>query len=119
MASSWMPTSMCAVADAAGTHKPAATKTIAAATPIRLGNEWLPPETRQHSAQALLALDLRLPPEELASAGDVGLPDLRIVDRQRLVDELALRAGDAEDGLGQLVQRELGGVAEVHGQVLS
>src|SRR5439155_9275505 len=119
MASSWMPTSMCALADAAGTHKPAATKTIAAATPIRLGNDRLPSETRQHAAQAFLELYLRLPAEQLASAGDVGLPDLRIVDGQRLVDDLASRPGDAEDGLGQLVESELTGIAEVDRQVLA
>src|SRR4249919_3195605 len=104
-----MPTSMCALADAAGTHKPAATKTIAAATPIRLGNDRLPSETREHAAKPFLQLDLRLPPEQLAGPGDVGLPDLGIVDRQRLVDDLALRAGDAENGLGQLVEGELAG----------
>src|SRR6266581_4890986 len=80
IASSWTPTSMCAFASAAGTHRTAATKTIAAATPIRLGNDRLPSETRQHAAQAFLELDLRLPPEQLPSAGDVGLPNLRIVD---------------------------------------
>src|SRR5712691_2899088 len=96
-ASSCMPTSMCAFADAAGTHKPAATKTIAAATPIRLGNDRLPSKTWQHATQAFLELYLRLPPEQLAGACDVGLPDLRIVDGQRLVDDLALRFGDPED----------------------
>src|SRR5947207_1746589 len=118
-ASSWMPTSMWALADAAGTHRPAAAKTIAAKTPRRLGNEWLPPEARKHAAQSFLELNLRLPAEELARPGDIGLPDLRIVDRQRLVDDLALRACDAQDGLGQLVERELPGVAEVHRQVLA
>src|SRR6266516_6778943 len=84
-ASSWMPTSMCALADAAGTHRPAATKTIAAATPIRLNNDRLPPETREHAMQAFLELYLGLPREQLAGSGDVRLPDLRIVDGQRLV----------------------------------
>src|SRR5512132_1934099 len=106
-----MPTSMCALACAAGTARPAATRTIAAATPIRLRNDRLPSETRQHAAQAFLELNLRLPTEELARTGDVGLPDLRIIDGQRFVDELALRAGDTENGLGQLVERELGRVA--------
>src|SRR5882724_9213065 len=118
MASSWMPISMCTLADAAGTHKPAATKAIAAATPIRLDNDRLPSETRQHAMQAFLELYLRLPPEQLAGSGDVRLPDLRIVDGQRLVDDLALRPGDAEDDLGQLVQSELTGIAEIHGQLL-
>src|SRR6266550_86167 len=107
MASSWMPTSMCALAEAAGTHRPAATRTIAAATPIRLGNDRLPSETREHAAQAFLELNLGLPPEELARTRDVGLPDLRIVDGQRLVDDFALRAGDTQDCLRELVEREL------------
>src|SRR6476659_8160936 len=114
-----MPTSMCAFADAAGTHRPAAAKTIAAATPIRLSNERLPSETGQHAAQAFLELHLGLPAEELARARDVGLTDLRIVDGQRLVDDLALRAGDAEHGLGELVERELGRVPDIDRKVLA
>ena len=86
---------------------------------MRLRNDRLPSETRQHAAQAFLELDLRLPAEELARTGDVGLADLRVVDGQRLVDELALRAGDAEDGLGELVERELGRVTDVDGQMLA
>src|SRR2546430_17254740 len=74
MASSWMPTSMCALADAAATHKPAAMTTIAAATPIRLGNDRLPSETRQPAGQAILELYLRLPTGPLACAGGGGLP---------------------------------------------
>src|SRR5213593_810102 len=119
MASSWMPTSMCALADAAGTARPAATRTIAAATPMRLGNDRLPSETRQHATQPFLELNLGLPAEKLARAGDVGLPDLGIVDGQRLVDDLALRAGDAEDGLGELVERELGRVPDIDREMLA
>src|SRR5205807_683049 len=50
---------------------------------------------------------------------DIGLAHLRIVDRQRLEDDLALRAGDAHDGLGELEERELLRVADVHGQMLA
>src|SRR5438093_6280602 len=93
MASSWIPTSMCALADAAGTARPAATRTIAAATPMRLGNDRLPSETRQHAASPFLELNRRLPAEKLARAGDVGLPDLRVVDGHRLVDDFGVRVG--------------------------
>src|SRR2546425_4263949 len=119
MASSWMPTSMCALADAGGTAKPAATRTIAAATPMRLGNDRLPSETRQHAAQAFLELNLGLPAEELARTGDIGLPDLRIVNGQRLVDDLALRAGDAENGLSELVERELARGPDIDREMLA
>src|SRR6478609_7565881 len=118
IASSWMPTSMCALACAAGTARPAATRTIAAATPMRLRNDRLPSETRQHAAQTFLELDRRLPTEELARACDVGLPHLRVVYGQRFIDELALRAGDAEYGLGELVERELSRVPDVDRKML-
>src|SRR5580765_1860237 len=114
-----MPTSMCCFACAAGTARPAATRTIAAATPIRLRNDRLPSETRKHASQALFQLDLGLPAEQLARPGDVRLPDLRVVHGECLVHELALRAGDPEDDLGELVERELRGIADVHGQVLT
>src|SRR6185437_10912591 len=110
---------MCCFACAAGTARPAATRTIAAATPIRLRNDRLPSEARKHALQTLFQLNLGLPAEQLARAGAVRLPDLRVVHRQSLVDELTLRAGDPQDDLGQLVERELGGIAEVHGQVLT
>src|SRR3954453_15565236 len=63
--------------------------------------------------QALLELDLGLPAENVLGQRDVGLPDLRIVGGQRLVDDLGLRAGDLEHRLGQLEQRELVRVADV------
>src|ERR671933_215039 len=106
-----MPTSMCRLAPAAGTARPATTATTAAASATRLHTYRLPTERRDHPAQTLVELDLRLPPEDRLRAGDVGLALLRIVDRQRLVDDLALRAGDAQDLLGELVERELARVA--------
>src|SRR3954462_2351610 len=114
-----MPTSMCCFACAAGTARPAATRTIAAATPIRLRNDRLPSEARKHASQALFQLNLGLPAQQLARAGDVRLAALRGAHRQSLVHELALRAGDPQDDLGKLVERELGGAADVHGQVLT
>src|SRR4029453_10330377 len=119
IASSWMPTSRWRCACAAGTARPAATRTIPAKTPSRLRNDRLPSEAWKHAAQPFLELDLRLPAEELTCASDVRLADLRIVDGQGLVHDLALRPGDADHGLGQLVEGELRGVAEIHRQVLT
>src|ERR1044072_1915054 len=101
-----MPTSMCCLACAAGTARPAATRTIAAKTPTRLSNDWLPSEAREHTAQPFLELNLGLPAEQLSCAGDVRLTDLRIVHRQRLVDELALRRGGPDNCFGDLVAGE-------------
>ena len=71
------------------------------------------------AAQPLVEIDLGLPAEQLARAGDVGLPHLRVVDRQRLEDDLARRARDLDHRLGQLEHRELVRVADVHRQVLA
>src|SRR5438874_13646519 len=80
IASSWIPTSRCRCALAAGTARPAATTSATAKTPHRLRNDRLPFDVAEHAAQALLQLDLGLPAEQLARPRDVGLPDLRIVD---------------------------------------
>src|SRR5438876_2986011 len=117
-ASSWMPTSMCAPAPAAGTPSPTASSRTATTTPMRLRNERLPPERPDHAPESLLELDLRFPAGHLARARDVRLAHLRIVDRKSLVDDLALRAGDAKDRLREVVHRELVRIAEVHRQVL-
>src|ERR1700693_977624 len=102
-----MPTSKWRCACAAGTARPAAAKKTAPATPMRLSNYRLPPEAGQHPAQPFLQFDLRLPAEQLARTCDVGLADLRIVHRQGLMDDLALRAGHPEHRLGGLGQRGL------------
>jgi hypothetical protein len=114
-----MPTSIPRAAFDAGTARPATTASVAAKTPTCLRNDRLPFDVAEHAAQALLELDRGLPAEQLPGPRDVRLPDLRIVDRQGLVDDFALRARDANDGLGELVQGELAGIAEVHGQVLT
>src|SRR5204863_361288 len=113
IASSCMPMSMCRAACAAGTARAAAKTRIAAKTPICLRNDRLPPEGGQHPFQPLFELDLWLPAEQLLGARAVWLAHLRVVDRQRLVDDLALGAGDAEHGFGQLVERELPWIAQV------
>src|SRR2546423_12187846 len=103
---------MCLLALAAG----AAKRTTAQAARNALHTDGLPAEGREHPSEPLLQLDLRLPAENLLRPGDVRLANLGIVDRERLVDDLARRAGDAEDGLGELVERELARVPDVHRQ---
>src|SRR5512138_274595 len=60
-----------------------------------------------------------VPREDLPCTGDVRLAHLGVVDGQRLVDDLAWRAGRREDCLGQLEDRVLPRVADVDGQVLA
>src|SRR2546425_12209431 len=110
---------MCGAAPPAGTTRSAVTSAVAAKTPSRLHTDRLPPQRRDHPAQALLERHLGLPAEDLLRPRDVRLPLLGIVDRQGLVDDLALRTGDADHGFGELEQRELVRIAEVHGQVLA
>src|SRR5256714_8523377 len=105
---------MCLLADAAGTITRAATRAARNA----LDTDGLPAEGREHPSEPLLQLDLRLPAEHLLGPSDVRLADLRIVDREGLVDDLARRAGDAEHGLGELVERELARIPDVHRQGL-
>src|SRR5438128_10806997 len=92
---------MCLLAKAGGAATRAATTAAAARTP-RLDTDGLPAEGREHPSEPLLQLDLQLPAEHLPRARDVGLPNLRIVDRKRLVHDLARRAGHPEHRLGQL-----------------
>src|SRR5437868_6156941 len=73
----------------------------------------------QHPPQALLELNLGFPAEQLPRPRDVRLPDLRVVDRQRLEDDLALRAGQLQHGAGELEQGELAWVAEVDREMLA
>src|SRR5262245_35357875 len=73
----------------------------------------------QHPAKTLLELHLGLPAEQLLRPRDVRLADLRVVDRQRFVHDLALRAGQPYNGLGKLEQRELAGIADVDREMLA
>src|SRR5919199_805147 len=113
-----MPTSIWRAAVAAGTLRPAA-KASPPATNANLRNDRLPSRGAEHPPQPVLELHLGLPPEQLPRPRDVGLAHLRVVDRERLVDDLALRPRDAQDRLGQLVERELVRVPEVDGQMLA
>src|SRR3954451_14341769 len=74
---------------------------------IFLDPKWLLSEARQHATQPLLELDLRLPAQHLPGSGDVGLATVRIVDGQRLVDDLALRRRHVDHCLRELANRKL------------
>src|SRR5215208_4759107 len=106
---------------AEGTATSVAASTAAATSRIRLRNDRLPSRRREaeRAAQAFLEVDLRRPAQDLLRPRDVGPPLLRVVLGQRLVDDLARRARQPDDGLGELEDGELAGVAEVDGQVLS
>src|SRR6187200_3193053 len=91
----------------------------ATATAAALRTRRVSLERPQSAAQPLVQLDLRLPAEDLARARDVRLAHLRVVDRQRLVEDLARRAGRREDRLRELEDRVLARVADVHRQVLA
>src|SRR6266511_533932 len=73
----------------------------------------------EEAAQALLEGNGGLPAEKLLRARDVRPPDLRIVLRQGLEDDLTRRARNLDDRLRELEQRELAGVPEVDGEMLS
>src|SRR3954453_12398036 len=75
-------------------------------------------ERVEQAAKSLLEAYLGLPPQNLTRPRDVGLAHLGVVDRQRLEDDLAGRAGGLDHGLRQLQQRHLLRVADVDGQVL-
>src|ERR671929_2096897 len=82
-----------------------ATRTVARVNTISfldMNSLSLPFLRGQHSAQPLFECHFRLPAEHLLGARDVGLAHLGIVDREGFVHDLALRRGDADDGLGEL-----------------
>src|SRR5919109_846859 len=108
-----MPSCMRPEAGARSAARPATAATTAAKKRMRLRNDRMFAKRAEHPAQTLLERDLGLPAQDLLRARDVGLPDLRVVDRQRLEDDLARRGGHAEDGLRQLKDGELAGVAQV------
>src|SRR3990170_1463260 len=105
-------------AEAEGTAQSATAARAVASRSCRLGNRRVLHRSVQ-TAEPLVERDLRLPGQDLLRAGDVRLADLRVVDRQRLEDDLAAAAPDLEHLLRQLEQRELLRVADVHRQVLA
>src|SRR5437899_871954 len=98
---------MCRPAVAAGAERPAATRRATARPPSLLHTYRLSSEGGDHAAEAFVELDLGLPPQHVLHASDVGLANLRVVDRQRLEDDLARRADDLQHLLRELEQREL------------
>src|SRR5947209_8766348 len=70
-------------------------------------------EVLEGALQPLVAVHLRLPAQQLPRPRDVWLADLRVVLRQRLEYQLALRAAKGQDLAGELQDRHLAGVAEV------
>src|SRR5215210_3281999 len=104
-------------ADAACTPRSAVART-SAITAADLRNRCFL-QRRVELAQSLVETHLGFPPEYLLGACDVGLPDLGVVDGERLIDDLAAAAPDLEHLLGQLEQGELLRVADVDGQVLT
>src|SRR5262245_51944045 len=83
----------------------------------RLADEALHSGLVDRALQPLPERDLRLPAEQVLGPGDVGLADLRVVDRERLEGDLGARAGHLDHGLGELQERVLVLAADVHRQV--
>src|SRR5436190_11747862 len=98
---------------------PKITAVAAMISPSVLDIDRLSTQRREHPPETVLDRDLWLPPEHLAGPGDVGLPLLGIVDWQRLEDDLAPGAADANHRLRQPEQGQLLWISEVDGQVLS
>src|SRR6185312_13209994 len=88
-------------ADAPGASSIETATARATATAAVLRTRRVSLERRQSAAQPLVQLDLRLPAEDLARTRDVRLAHLRVVDRQRLVEDLARRPGRRQNGLGE------------------
>src|ERR1019366_4726003 len=81
-------------------------------------NQKVDPRVFDRPLQPFAKRDLRRPSEQLARERDVGLALLGIVLGQRLEDDLGGGARQLFDRLGQFEQRELVGVAHVHGVVV-
>src|SRR5688572_21809594 len=105
-------------AEAAGTQRSAVAASTSANVKVRLRNRRFL-QRRVELSQPIVETHLGLPPEYLLRPRDVRLAHLRIVDRQRLEDDLAAAAPHLEHLLRQLEQGELLRVADVHGQVLT
>src|SRR5438046_531001 len=82
---------------------------MGSATPF----SYLGREPFGRAGQALPELHLRLPTEARLGEGDVGAALRRVVLRQRLVHDLRRAGRDLQDELGQLLDGELVGVADV------
>src|ERR687895_2865497 len=100
------------------TATPAAARDNTRKRATRLNTDWLPSETRQHPPKTFFELNLRRPAENLFCTGYVRLSDLRVVHRQRFVDDFASRPCYPDHGLCKLHDGELTGVAQVDRLVL-
>jgi len=72
-------------------------------------------EVRQSPSNPGLQVHLRLPVQEVTGGRDVRLPDLRVVGREREYLDRRSAARLVEDDVGELADRELDGVSDVHG----
>src|SRR2546430_4507669 len=63
---------------------------------------------------SLLKSDARLPTEHLFCAGDIRLAYLRVIDRQWFVFDCRFCSGDPNNFLGELLDRHLSRITEVH-----
>src|SRR5262249_42846186 len=84
----------------------------------RVSPSHLPLEVLDRSPEPLRSADLRLPTQQLPGPRDVRLALLWVVGRQRLVHERALAPGQLQDLVGELTDRDLRRVPDVHGQVV-
>src|SRR6185312_14943484 len=68
----------------------------------------------QRQLQPFVGIHTRLPPEGGPGPSDVRLADLGIVLGKRAEHDLTAGAGQADDPLGQVEQRDFLGIADVH-----
>src|SRR5579862_2862669 len=80
---------------------------------VRAAFAQQPVEVFYGPGQPLVERHGGLPAENLPGLRDVGAALQRVVDRQRLVDQLRLGADVPDHPLGQLAHRDLDGVAEI------
>ena len=73
---------------------------------------------RNRVRESIRQLHFRFPFQKFFSLGDVGFALLRIVLRQRLENNFALRFGRADDFFRELDHRHFRRIANVHGQVV-
>src|ERR1017187_8907239 len=75
-------------------------------------------EIRNRVGESVGQLHFRLPLQDFPGLGDVGLALFRIVLRQRLEHNFALRLGGLDDFFGELHHRHFARIADVHGQIV-
>src|SRR5215510_3322249 len=87
---------------------------LSAASPLVPPSLTLPPEPFVGAGETFAEVDLGTPAEDLVRELDVGSPPCGVVDRERLVHDLGARPGDLEHPPGELEDRELVRVPDVH-----